>query len=550
MTSARHKLNTKASGVIALAVMCSRVLGLVREVLFSALFGSKLLGIFIVAFRAPNLLRDLFAEGALSTAFITIFSKKIETEGTESAWALASKMATLATVFMSGVTILGIVFAEPLIGILAWGFPPEFKDMTVLLTQIMFPFILLVSLAALVMGMLNSRNVFGVPAMASSFFNIGSIVGGLFLAWCLEPDFFGQTVSLFWNKSSHESLPPLPFGEKALIGLAIGTLIGGLLQLTTQLPSLKKVGFSFRPDFKWRDPGVRAILILMVPSVIAASAVQINVLINTSFASNLGPSAVTWLNNAFRLMQMPIGIFGVAVATITLPVISRIAASADRGEFGPTLGKALRLAIFLTLPSAVGLYFLAHPIISIIYEHGAFGSQDSKSCSEALQFYAMGLVAYSGIKVFSPAFYAIDRKWVPMFVSFGSIALNVFLNWLFVFRLGLGHRGLALSTAIAATVNFLTLYFLMSRIADTLDTAHTLLAFGKCTVAAAVLGGLSWAALTGLPAWLLRDAIPIRIVALGTTIGVAGAAYFAACAVLRVEAMNDAIAAVRRKLRR
>ena len=312
-----RKLNTRASGLIAVAVLCSRVLGLIREMLFAGLFGSALMGIFTIAFRAPNLLRDLFAEGALSTAFITVFSQKIEKEGERSAWALASKMMTLATIFMSLISLLGVVFAKQLIDILAPGFAPEDAKLTTYLTQIMYPFILLVSLAALVMGMLNARSVFGVPAMASSFFNIGSIAGGVFFGWLFDPG----------------------FGEKALTGLAIGTLVGGFLQLAVQLPSLRKVGYSFRPDFQWRDPGIRKILVLMVPSVIAASAVQINVVVNSGFASFVGKEAVSWLNFAFRLMQLPIGVFGVAVATITLPVVSRIAAHADRSEFGPTWGK-------------------------------------------------------------------------------------------------------------------------------------------------------------------------------------------------------------------
>ncbi len=213
--SDNKKLNTKAAGVIAIAVMFSRVLGLIREVLFNALFGAAPMGIFLIAFRAPNLLRDLFAEGALSISFITIFSKKIETNGDASAWALASKMLTLTTIFMSIITLLGMLFAKQFIGVLAPGFAPQDAQVTIMLTQIMFPFILLVSLAALVMGMLNSKNVFGIPALASSFFNIGSIVAGVFFGWLMDPN----------------------FGERALIGLAIGTLIGGLFQLAVQLPS-------------------------------------------------------------------------------------------------------------------------------------------------------------------------------------------------------------------------------------------------------------------------------------------------------------------------
>lgn len=522
------KLNTKASGVIAVAVMCSRVLGLVREVLFNALFGTTWMGVFTVAFRIPNLLRDLFAEGALSTAFVTVFSQKIEKEGVDSAWALASKMMTLAAVFMSAVSLTGILLAKPLVGILAWGFDPKFQAMTVLLTQIMFPFILLVSLAALVMGMLNSRNVFGVPALASSFFNIGSIAGGALLGWWIDPK----------------------FGEKALIGLAVGTLLGGFLQFAVQLPSLRRVGFRFRPDFRWRDPGIGRILAIMVPSAIAASAVQVNVLINTNFATFLGPASVAWLNSAFRLMQLPIGVFGVAVATITLPVVSRIAANADRSQFGPTLGRAMRLAVFLTLPSAVGLYFLANPIIGLIYEHLEFTSHDTLQTGLALQFYAIGLVFYSGIKVLSPAFYAIDKKWTPMTVSFAAIGLNAALNYLFIFKLGFGHRGLALSTTISATANFLLLYLLMRPHAQTLETGRLFSTILRCGLASAVLGSVCLAGAHFGASWLLGGEFWLKAVALFGTIGVAGLAYFAVCFLLRVEEVREAVRIVMRKIRK
>lgn len=520
------KLNVKATGIIAIAVMCSRFLGLIREVLFNALFGASAMGIFLVAFRAPNLLRDLFAEGALSISFITIFSKKIETEGDHSAWALASKMMTLSAVLMSVLSLLGILFAKELIGVLAPGFSPEDAQTTILLTQIMYPFILLVSLAALAMGMLNSRNVFGVPALASSFFNIGSILGGALCGWLIDPH----------------------FGEKALIGLAIGTIIGGIFQLGVQLPSLRRVGFRFKPDFRWNDPGVRSILILSVPAVIAASAVQINVLINSSFASYIGKEAVTWLNSAFRLMQFPIGVFGVAVATITLPVISRIAATKDHSQFGSTLGRAMRLAVFLTMPAAVGLWFFALPIISLIYEHGKFLSVDSEQTAYALQFYALGLVAYSCIKVLSPGFYAIDRKWIPMFVSFGSIALNIILNYVLIFSLGMEHKGLALSTTISATLNFLTLYLMMGS-SHNLHTVRFLSNVIRCGIASVVLGVVCWGVLVLFANFIYSPSFWVRGFSLFVAIAFAGLAYLSACLVLRVESAKDLWAMVLRKLR-
>lgn len=516
MASNDKTLNVKATGIIGLAVLFSRFLGLIREVLFNAFFGTSAMGVFLIAFRAPNLLRDLFAEGALSISFITIFSKKIEQEGDAAAWALASKIMTLTLVLMSVISIAGIVFAKPMISILAPGFQGMDAVNTILLTQIMYPFILLVSLAALVMGMLNSKNVFGVPALASSFFNVGSIVGGMLFGWWLDPS----------------------FGTKALIGLAIGTLIGGVLQLLSQLPSLWRLGFRFKFDFNWRDAGVREVLILTVPAVIAASAVQLNVLVNTGFASYVGKEAVAWLNSAFRIMQFPIGVFGVAVATITLPVISRIATTRDDALFGATLARAMRLAAFLTMPSAVGLCFFANPIISIIYQHWKFHAQDTLQTAYALQFYAPGLVAYSGIKVLSPGFYAINRKWVPMVVSLVSVVINIILNYVFIFKMGLGHRGLAFSTTLSATGNFVALYILMAA-THPLQTARFMGHLSRCALACAGLGAMSWALTAHFNEWLQGASFWLYSLSLLVAIGLSGSVYLLACYLLKVEGMRE-----------
>src|SRR5947207_2851686 len=419
--TADRRMSTRATGVVGVAILSSRLLGLVREMVFAGLFGAgKNLDAFLMAFRLPNLLRDLFAEGALSTAFITTFSKKIATEGDESAWRFANKVATLTAVFMSAVTLLGILFAPQLIHVMTWwSWSPEKTELTILLTRIMWPFILLVSLAALVMGMLNAKQVFGPPAMASSFFNLGSIIGGVVFGWWLDPH----------------------FGARSLIGLAIGTLIGGLWQLTAQFPSLRHVGYKYRPDFQWRDEGVRTVLGLMAPAVIAASVVQVNVLVNSGFAARLGDGPVSWLNIAFRLMQLPLGIFGVAVATVTLPLVSRSAAVGNTAEFRSALAHALRLVTLLTIPAAVGLIVLAQPIIRLIYQHGRFTPEATRQTAAALRFYAIGLAGYSADKVLAPAFYALNKRFLPMFVTMTSIAINFSLNWFLTLYLNWGHRG-------------------------------------------------------------------------------------------------------------
>jgi putative peptidoglycan lipid II flippase len=523
------RLNTKAAGIIGLAVMCSRVLGLARDLIFAALFGGgRALDAFTVAFRIPNLLRDLFAEGALSTAFVTTFSKTIARGGDEAAWRLANKVATMTALVLGALCVLGMVFSDPLVALLAPGFDHDKAALTAHLTRIMFPFILLVSIAALVMGMLNAKNVFGMPAMASSFFNIGSIIGGLVLGYWIDPH----------------------FGVRALIGWAFATVIGGALQLAVQLPSLARLGYRFRPDFRWRDAGVKAVLLLMGPSVIAASTTQFNVLINSVFASGLEDGAIFWLAAAFRLMQLPLGIFGVALGTVTLPLLSRLVVAGRMDAFRSELARAMRWGMLLTLPATAGLMMLAEPIISVIYQHGKFTAYQAAQAAGALRFYAIGLAGYAALKVLVNAFYALDRRKTPMLVSFLAVGLNILLNWIFTVRLGWGHRGLAFSTGCIATFNFLLLYLLMQSQLKGLETRRLLLLLVKVAVACAALVAVCAAS----SHWLLADwrvqSLWIKLPALLATVA-AGAAAFAACGVLlHIEELKELRDAVRRRLKR
>ena len=524
-----EKLNTRAAGVVGLAVLCSRVLGLAREQIFAALFGGgRIMDAFTIAFRIPNLLRDLFAEGALSTAFVTTFSRTVATDGEGAAWRLANKVATLTAVTLSAITLLGIVFAPALVSVLAPGFTGEKAALTVTLTRVMYPFILLVSLAALVMGMLNARNVFGVPAMASSFFNLGSIVAGVLLGYWLDPH----------------------FGTRAILGLAIGTLIGGTLQLTVQLPALARLGYRFHPDFHWRDPGVRAILRLMGPSVIAASTTQVNVLVNSVFASELGDGPTFWLTVAFRLMQLPLGVFGVALGTVALPLLARMAATGQHGVFRSELARGMRLAFLMTIPASVGLIVLAEPIISVLYQHGRFGAYETAESAGALRFYALGLCAYAALKVLVNAFYALDRRKTPMVVSFVAVALNLALNWIFTVRLGWGHRGLAFSTACVATSNFLILYLLMRRHLGRLESRAMAVLLVRVALASLVLLAIAWGGgQLLLSDWAVQPFWP-KLASLTLVIGCAAIAFFLCASALGITEVQELGQAVRRRLRR
>ncbi|NJK93190.1 MAG: murein biosynthesis integral membrane protein MurJ [Blastochloris sp.] len=373
----------QSASKITAAVFGSRVLGLVREMIMVSIFGAtKEMDAFIAAFRIPNLLRDLFAEGALSTAFVTVFSKKLTKEGREEAFRLAHLVLTALFCIMLVIVSLGMIFNDTLVHLTNPGFfAVEGKgELTISLTRIFFPFILLVSLAAVYMGLLNSLGSFGLPASASSAFNLVSILTGLGLAWAIDPS----------------------LGPASIYGFALGTVIGGAAQLLIQLPRAVQLGYSFRWNFQPRDPGLREVIVLMTPAIIGSAAVQINVLVNGYFASFLGDGAVTYLNQAFRLVQLPIGLFGVAIATVTLPSVSRLAALDDFSAFRAKIQEGLQLVFFFCLPAAVGCLVLSHLLIRVLYQRGSFTSEDTLQTAAVLQTFCLGLVGYAGIKLLAP----------------------------------------------------------------------------------------------------------------------------------------------------
>lgn len=434
----------RSAGKVGLAVMGSRVLGLLRDQIFAYCFGAGMvMDCFQMAFRIPNLLRDLFAEGAFSTAFVTVFARRRAREGDDGAWQLARLMMTLQVVLLSALSLMGIIFAPWIVRIMAPGFfdIPGKGELTIFLTQLLFPFIILVAAAAVVMGILNTFGRFGLPASATIFFNIVMLAVGLPLAWFFDPH----------------------FDETAIICMAVGVLAGGAAQWLVQMPALRRQGYRYWPEWNWRDSGVVETLKLMLPTLIGVSAVQVNVVINSIFASGLGDGAVAWLNYGFRLIQLPIGLFGVAISTAALPSLAVDATNQHRKVFCDKVEHALRLNAALCIPAACGLALISRPLVCVLFERGRFGPQDTEATAMVIIAYAVGLVGYASIKVLNTAFYALNRTVAPMCVSLGSILLTAALNWFLVVRVGAGVMGIAMATSVSALCSMSVLYVILSR---------------------------------------------------------------------------------------
>ena len=522
------------AGIVSLAVMASRLLGLVRDQVFAALFGAGLqYDSFLTAFRVPNLLRDLLAEGALSSAFVTTFTQTLQSKGREEALRLSNRVATLSVIVITIISILAWFFTAEIVRLLAPGFfaVPGKAELTISLTRIMIPFLLLIALAAQAMGMLNAFNIYGVPALASAFFNIGIIAGGLLLGFLLGPS----------------------FGISPIAGMAYGVVIGGFFELAVQWPSLKRCGVSYRPDLTVRDPGLRQIIRLMGPAVIGTAAVQINVFVNTNFASAIvdpvtgaianGP--VSWLNFAFRFMQFPIGVFGVAIATATLPSLSRNSVNPDYTTFRQTLVHSLALVFLLCIPSAAGLAVLAQPIVALIFEHGKFTAFDTMQTAHALAAYGIGLSGYAAIKVLSPAFYALNDARTPMLISLGSIAVNYLMNSLLVGPFG--HVGLACSTSAVALVNFLLLALFMRRRLGRLEGRRLGATVLRICAASLPMALTAWM-VSAAAAMLPLGGFLLHVIQVGAAIGCATLVFYFTCRLLRVEELAEAVDAIGGKL--
>ncbi len=418
---------TKAAGVVGAATLLSRVFGFIRDVVIAWFFGAGLSSdAFFVAFRIPNLLRRLFAEGSLSIAFIPVFTEYLTVKGRDEAFKLARAAMWLLSMILAVVAVLGVLLSPVIIKVIAPGFidSPEKFFLTVNLTRIMFPYIFFIGLVALCMGILNSLGHFAAPALAPVFLNIAMICSVFFIS---------------------------PYMSDPVTGLAIGVLIGGVLQLALQIPFLIKKGLYFWQRVKIGHPGLKRIGVLMLPAVFGAAVYQINILVGTLLASLLPEGSVSYLYYADRLVQFPLGIFAIATATAILPSLSRQAASRDLEAVKATFAHAMKLVLFITIPSMVGLIMLREPIVALLFKRGVFDSKAVQLTAYALLYYGIGLWAFSGVRIVVSTFYALQDTRTPVRIAVISIIANIALG---IILMGpLAHGGLALSTSLASMLN-------------------------------------------------------------------------------------------------
>lgn len=525
----------RSAGGVGVATMLSRILGLVRDQIMAVLFGAGLAtDAFNVAFRIPNLLRDLFAEGAMSSAFVPTFTAVRKAQGDAAAWALGRQLMMTLLAVLLGLCALGWLLAPQLVTLFAGGFAKVHGklELTVQLTRAMLLFLPAVALAAAAMAMLNARNVFFMPAFAPALLNVGMIVFGLALIPATRV-----------------------FGQPAILAMAVGVVLGGVLQFACQLPALGKLGFQFRFEWPRAEAGVRRVAGLMLPATIGLAATQVNILVSTVIAASLQQGSVSWLYYAFRLMQLPIGVFGVALATVSLPALSRAAVDRDMDALKRTLSGAVRLVFLLTVPSALFLAVTARPIIALLFEHGRFEAADTLHTADALVMYCVGLPAFAAVGVFTRTFYALGETRVPVQASFVSVGLNIALNLLFVgplASLGLGHAGLALATSVTSVVNLLQLAFYLHRRVGDFEQRRILATLARVGLASGVVAAvLAWG-IAQLDGRWQHGALSAGVIVAGAAIvGLAlSAITFRLARVEELGVLDDLAKGVVRRLRR
>lgn len=465
-SSSENSRVTRAAGIVGSATLLSRIFGLIRDVVIAAFFGAGLFSdAFFVAFRIPNLLRRLFAEGSLSIAFIPVLTECYINEGKDEAFKLARAAVRWLFVLLVIVSVAGILFSPAIINLIAPGFSesPDKLSITINLTRIMFPYIFFIGMVALGMSILNVLGHFAAPALAPVLLNLCMIFSVFFV-------------------SPHMSDP--------VTGLAIGVIAGGILQLALQIPFLIKKGFYFWHKTELCHPGIKKTGLLILPTIFGAAVYQINILASTFLASFLEEGSVSYLYYADRLVQFPLGIFGIATATAVLPSLARQASVKDFDSFKQTFALALRLVLFITIPSMVGLIVLKEPIIELLFERGSFDAGATELTAFALLYYTLGLWAFSAVRIVVSTFYALQDTVTPVKMAAVSVVANLLFG--IILMRPLGHGGLALATSLASVLNLLLLVWVLRKRLGPFGWKNILFSACKTVLCSAIMGLAIW----------------------------------------------------------
>lgn len=500
---------SRSAGVVGSATLLSRILGLVRDILTASLFGTDLaVSAFVVAFTIPNLFRKLFGEGALTGAFVPVFTEYLEKKGIREGWRVATIIFSLIAILLAGLVLAGFV----VIWLVTNTFSLSDKYLLVFrLLRIMLPYLFFICLVGLSMGILNSLRHFVVPALSPVILNL-IWIASLFV---LCPR-FGKTP------------------EERIFGLAVGILIGGIIQLSFQIPILRRKGFRFRFLPEWRNPAVKKIALLMGPGILGLAVFQLNTVVDRFLAMVIGEGAPAALYYANRLVQLPLGVFGIAFATAALPVMARLMAREKIEEFKTAFSHSLRNVLLVTIPAAVGLIMLRRPIITLLFQRKAFGPDSTEATAWVLLFYSLGLPAFAALKIITQGFYSCQDTKTPVKVGFGAMLLNLALNLMVVYtpwlRIHLREGGLALSTSIAAILNMGVLFYLLRRRLGPLRGKVILSSTTKISIASGLMGLIIWLTVNfirvrfsggGLGGRLILVAVPV----LTGLVSFAGASY-------------------------
>ena len=517
----------RAAGKAGAATLASRLLGLVRESVLAALFGAgNAMDAFNVAFRVPNLARDLFAEGAMSAAFVPTFTQHLKRHGKDDAWRVGNHVINGLLLVTGAIVLVGIVFAGPLVDAYAGDYAsvPGKLELTTSLARVMLPFLTLASVAAVAMGMLNALHHFFVPALAPATFNLVTIL----CAFTLVP-----------------LMPAV--GWPGIMAMAIAVVLGGIAQVAIQGAALAREGFRYRPLLDWKEPGLRRVLMLMGPGTIGLAATQVNLFINTQLATSQGTGAASWLTYAFRLMYLPIGLFGVSIATAVLPEAARHATAADARAIRDTVSRGLTLMLVMNVPATLGLIALATPIVRLLFERGQFLSSDTAATAAALRCYAIGLVGYSAARISSPVFYALGHSRVPVITGIASIALNLVASLAFVRTAG--FAGLALGTALAALANSALLLWLLQRHLAGIEGKRLASTLVRMLIASVAMAAAALAVERVLHGLVPGASVAMQALRLAAAIAGGLLALAAAAWILRVREFAEALSFARSQVR-